>query len=379
MEHRQPSAANTVAEWACGALHAASPLASHLFDVASSWSVVKQRKGSQLAPAAARQALCNFVGSPCGLFESPDATLRALFAGVATSQAGRRLRVVSLRGVRRTAEQRRLEALAEEHGWEVRRLDAQQLASERSVDVLLLPHSRTAGLTLLAVAEPSLALWFSAEERAAAAWESNRSAGHYSLHLYPGQQWEAAAAASLASAEAAAAAASTPTKGRKRARSRVSVAVGRPRHGVALLWRSAGCASPPYAFDAAGDHSATPSPSSHSLTPAPHSLSRQVRSWAQARPRCHSRPKRWRRRRRRRQGVPSPPASPSRSGLLVPLSRRSRRWCDSCLWRRAVLARASGRRALRGRQAAGGRCRACPRRASGEAAYAAQAAQAVKA
>ena len=68
--------------WACDALNAAAPLARHLHDVALEWTNPRPRKGAQLAPAAARQAACNFAGSPCGLFEDATATLDALGAAL---------------------------------------------------------------------------------------------------------------------------------------------------------------------------------------------------------------------------------------------------------------------------------------------------------
>ena len=72
--------------FACDALDAAAPLAKHLLDVAYEWTKPKPRKGAQIAPAAARKAICDFDGSPCGLFTDHMALLSKLAAMHSTTR-----------------------------------------------------------------------------------------------------------------------------------------------------------------------------------------------------------------------------------------------------------------------------------------------------
>ena len=74
----------------CDVLHAAAPLIRTIHDLAHEWSLPRQRKGKPIDAAVSRGFLCNYDGSPCPLFASPEALL-AGFAALLKQSASRAL------------------------------------------------------------------------------------------------------------------------------------------------------------------------------------------------------------------------------------------------------------------------------------------------
>ena len=163
----------------CNALDASYPLVRHLFDVAEEWSAPRQRKGAQIAPARAREALCAFDGSPCELFVSPSVLLHRMRANV-TSPAP--LRVLSLSG--NSAVDSLAGVLSRSAGWAVSNasLPLPVQFDGGQWDVLLLPRGQrlSTGMEWLTLplrrAAPVLALVLSESEAIEEDWAGGGAA-----------------------------------------------------------------------------------------------------------------------------------------------------------------------------------------------------------
>ena len=87
---RARMAAASSSSFTCDVLHAAAPLIRTIHDLAHEWSLPRQRKGKPIDAAVSRGFLCNYDGSPCPLFASPEALL-AGFAALLKQSASRAL------------------------------------------------------------------------------------------------------------------------------------------------------------------------------------------------------------------------------------------------------------------------------------------------